>query len=231
MLEIKNIKINHIASAEHKTLVFDASLSVERGQVVLLSGANGSGKSSLLYGIFKHPEYSIESGSMVLDGTDVTNYKTDELARAGMFLAMQHVPEIAGVKLVQFLYKAYKNIHIDNKESIIDFNKKLLGFCEQYDIDKTFLQRDLNVGFSGGEKKQVELLHLLALTPKYALLDEPDSGVDRESIEKILKVITDMSTGDAKTGFIIISHSDAIKSNLKVDQEYIMADGKLGKKI
>ncbi len=227
MLEIKNIKISHIT--ENKNLVSDASICLERGQIVLLSGANGSGKSSFLYGVFKHPDYIIDSGSMILDDIDIINYKTDELARAGMFLAMQHVPEISGVKLVQFLYKAYKYIYIDNKESIIDFNKKLLSYCEVYNIDKKFLQRDLNVGFSGGEKKQVELLHLLALTPKYALLDEPDSGVDKESIDKILKVISDMSTGENKTGFMIISHSDAIKSSLKIDAEYVMSDGRLEK--
>ncbi len=222
-LEIKDLKVKIIDS--EKEIISGASFEVSSGEAIALTGKNGSGKSSLLAAIFKHPNYEIESGQIFLDQKDLSNLKTFEIAKSGLYLSLQHVPEIEGVNLLQFLYRSYKNISEKNNLSVLEFNKELENFCEKYEISKEFLKRDLNVGFSGGEKKQAEMLHLFALKPNFVFMDEIDSGVDKTAIQKVFKIINDFKKEG--TGFCIVSHRENLEDLITLDRVYEMKEGKL----
>ena len=234
-LKIKNLKVKLAESG--KEIISDASFDLKEGEVILLNGENGSGKSSLLSSIFKHPNYNIESGEIILTSpilsegeeeiqTDLINLKTFEIAKNGLYLSLQYVPEIEGVNLLQFLYRSYKNMSEENNLSVLEFNKELENFCDKYEISKEFLKRDLNVGFSGGEKKQAEMLHLFTLAPKFVFMDEIDSGVDKEAIKKVFKIINDFNK-ESGTAFCIISHRENLEDLIKIDRVYEMKEGKL----
>ncbi len=227
-LKIENLKVK--LNEGDKEIISDASFELNAGEIILLNGENGSGKSSLLSAIFKHPNYNIESGEILLDNEgktiDLTNLKTFEIAKHGLYLSLQHVPEIEGVNLLQFLYRSYKNVSEENNLSVLDFNKELQSFCDKYEINQDFLKRDLNVGFSGGEKKQAEMMHLFALKPKFVFMDEIDSGVDKEAIKKVFKIINDFNK-EHGVAFCIISHREKLEDLIKIDRSYEMKDGKL----
>lgn len=225
-LEIKNLKVRLVENK--KEIISEASFRLKEKEIILLNGENGSGKSSLLSAIFKHPNYEIESGEIILEKDkekiNLTNLKTFEIVKLGLYLSLQHVPEIEGVNLFQFLYRSYKNVDEKNNLSILEFNKELENFCSKYDINKEFLKRDLNRGFSGGEKKQAEMLHLFALKPKFVFMDEIDSGVDKEAIKKVFKIINDFNK-EYGTAFCIISHREKLEELIKVDKIYEMELG------
>lgn len=226
-LEIKNLKIKILDS--DKEIIKDASFDMKSSEVISITGKNGSGKSSLLSAIFKHPNYEIESGEIFFkkdnENINLIDLKTFEIAKQGLYLSLQHVPEIEGVNLLQFLYRSYKNVNEENDLSVLDFNKNILEFCKKYEINEEFLKRDLNVGFSGGEKKQAEMLHIFALKPKFVFMDEIDSGVDKEAIKKVFNIINDFKNDEM--AFCIISHRDNLKDLIKIDREYEMSDGEL----
>jgi len=238
-LKIENLQIKLKENGQE--IISEANLEMSAGEIILISGSNGSGKSSFLSAIFKHPQYVIDAGKIILENKniqeinesiDLTDLKTFEIAKQGLYLSLQQVPEIEGVNLLQFLYRAYKNLNskslnnnldknLECDLSILDFNKRLLEFCQKYKINSDFLQRDLNVGMSGGEKKQAEMLHLLALKPKFIFMDEPDSGVDKEAIQKVFAVIQDLQK-DFQIGFCLVSHSQNLDKYIKVDKVYEM---------
>lgn len=226
-LKIKNLKIKIVDSG--KTIIENASLEISKGEVVAITGKNGSGKSSLLSAIFKHPNFEILEGRIILekDGEeiDLTDLRTFEIARQGLYLSLQHVPEIEGVNLLQFLYRSYKNVFPESELGVLDFNKELVAFSKARDIDEGFLKRELNVGFSGGEKKQAEMLHLFALKPKIVFMDEIDSGVDREATKKVFKIINDFRKEG--TAFCLVSHREKLEDLIKLDRDYEMEDNVL----
>jgi Fe-S cluster assembly ATP-binding protein len=239
MLEIKNLKIaiNKEISIEDKNSIFnveniliqDASLTLKEGEIIKLEGANGSGKTTLLSAIFKNPSYKIVDGDIILDNKSVLDLDTHELARLSMYLGLQFIPEISGLSTIKFLYKAYENINKDLEKSklinIVDFKKELEIKCDMFALDKNFLAKDLNVGYSGGEKKQATLIYILALMPKYLFLDEPDSGVDKESVEKIYKVINYMR--DQGSAILITSHNTVIDKHINFDEVYKIENKKI----
>ena len=226
-LEIKNLKIKIID--KDKTIIENASFFIEDGEVISIIGENGSGKSSLLSPIFKHPNFEILGGEIILEDEkeriNILELETFEMVKSGLYLSLQHVPEIEGVNLLQFLYRSYKNVNDNSNLSVLDFNKNILVFCNKYDINTEFLKRDLNVGLSGGEKKQAEMLHLFALSPKFVFMDEIDSGVDRVAIEKVFRIINDFKNNG--TGFCIISHRENLKNLINIDRIYEMKEGEL----
>ncbi len=238
MLEIKNLKVKIKGKSEDKVessfILENINLSMEAGKVYVLDGRNGSGKSSLLSAIMGHPNYEIVEGEIIVTNNDesfsIKNNNVESSAAAGIYMTMQNVPEIEGVTLIQLLHKAVNkkqkrsNSSLEEQKSemnILDLNKKLIKYCEDFDIDKSFISRDLNYKMSGGEKKQAELLHILALAPAYILVDEIDSGVDRESIEKIYKVLKYIQK-ENNSSLLIVSHHTKVGDYLEVEKTYTL---------
>jgi len=216
----KNIQVK----TDGKIVADKISFTIGKGEIHVLMGPNGSGKSSLLNGMFGHPKYEIAKGSIVLDGEDVTHLTTDKKAKRGLFLSMQHLPEVGGVALGTFLYQAHKSL-TGSDISILDFYKQTEEKALALDISKEFLRRGLNTGLSGGEKKQSEILQLMALEPAFAFLDEIDSGVDVDSLQKVFKGINMMR--QAGTGFFLVTHYTKILDHITPDYVHIMKDGRL----
>ncbi len=208
-----------------KTVVDGASFALASGEVHVLMGPNGSGKSSLLNAIMGHPNYKIVGGEIVLDEENITTLATEKKAHAGIFLSLQHLPEIAGVTLTNFLFRAHKSIKPEDEIAPLDFYKLMEGKAKEFGIDPTFLRKQLNTGLSGGEKKQSEVLQLLALEPKFALLDEIDSGVDIDALKRVFTVINALRAKGI--GFLLVTHYSKLLEHITPDQVHIMKDGKI----
>lgn len=201
MLNIKNLNI----SLDGKKLLSDINLNITHGARHLLAGHNGSGKSSLVQTIAGNPAYSVDSGSIIFDGQDITKDNTTTRALLGIFLGAQNVPEIPGLTVLSFLKHscaAHTHFNTGHELSMGDFLQHLESAREQLNIPKDWLNRYINVGFSGGEKKRLMLLQLIMTQPKLAMLDEPDSGADADTQDLIAQTIANMPN----TTFLFISH-------------------------
>ena len=201
MLEIKNLSV----SLNGKKLLSNININIPEKSRCLLSGHNGSGKSTLAQTIAGNPAYSVDSGHIIFDGTDITTENTTTRALRGIFLGAQNVPEILGLTVLSFLKHscaAHTHFNTGQELSMGDFLQKLNATCEQLNIPSQWLNRYVNVGFSGGERKRLMLLQLVMTQPRLAILDEPDSGADNETKDLIARTIHDMPN----TTFIIISH-------------------------
>lgn len=201
MLEIKNLTV----SMDGRELLHDINMHVARGARHLLSGANGSGKSTLVQTIIGNPEYTVNSGKIIFDGKDVTGENTTTRALLGMFIGAQNVPEIPGLTVLSFLkHSCVAHTHFETGRdlSMGDFLQQIESVREQLDIPRDWLNRDINVGFSGGERKRLMLMQLVMTKPKLAILDEPDSGADATTQKQIADTIAAMHD----TTFLFISH-------------------------
>ena len=201
MLEIKNLNV----SFDGRELLHDINLHIARGARHLLSGANGSGKSTLVQTIIGNPEYTIDSGQIIFDGRDITNENTTTRALLGIFIGAQNVPEIPGLTVLSFLKHACAaHAHFDTGRdlSMGEFLNELEMTREKLNIPRDWLNRGINVGFSGGERKRLMLMQLVMTKPKFAILDEPDSGADADTQKQIADTIHDMTD----TTFLFISH-------------------------
>jgi Fe-S cluster assembly ATP-binding protein len=221
-LEIKNITIR----TDNKEVVHDVSMTLEAGTISVLMGPNGSGKSTFTNGIFGHPKYTIAGGTMVLDGEDIAALATEKKAQKGLFLSMQYLPEIGGVTLTSFLHKSYVTLK-GGDISIIDFYDLLEKKANELSIDPSFLSRQVNVGLSGGEKKLSEILQLAVLEPKFAVLDEIDSGVDVDSLRKVFSAISKLA--EKGTGFLLVTHYNALLDHITPNYVHVMKEGRLVK--
>ena len=217
-LEIKNASV----AVSGNKIVSGASLSCHSGEIVLLIGPNGSGKSSLLNSIFGHPRFSFE-GKIILNGSDISQKSTSDKAEMGLFLSLQHAPEIPGVNLLQFLHRAYKIRHGAKDLSVFDFKKKIEEMGEALKINTSFLGREINHKLSGGEKKQSEMLQLAALRPRFAFLDEIDSGVDVGATRIVFETIDFLRKNG--TGFVLVTHNTNIAEHITPDRVYVMKEG------
>ena len=222
MLEIKNLCV----SMNGKPLLKNINMIIKNNARHRLSGHNGSGKSTLVNTIAGDSDYKIDSGEIIFDGKDITNENATTRALLGIFLGAQNVPEIPGLTILSFLkhsMAAHKHFN-DNKELAMgEFLEKLEEAREQLNIPKEWLNRYVNVGFSGGERKRIMLLRLILLQPKLAILDEPDSGADKEVQKQIIDTINKMTN----TTFLFISHQDDFSSKIKISQTTTLSDGKI----
>ena len=212
MLEIKNLCV----SMDGKPLLTDINMVIKKGARYRLAGHNGSGKSTLVNTIAGDPSYKIDSGKIIFNKKDITKESATTRALMGIFLGAQNVPEIPGLTVLSFL-------ETGKELSMGEFLEKLENACEQLDIPKQWLNRYVNTGFSGGERKRIMLLRLILTQPKLAILDEPDSGADKEVQKQIINTINAMKN----TTFLFISHQDNFSSAIKITQTTTLSDGKI----
>lgn len=220
MLEIKNLHVE----VEGKEILKGVNLKLEPGKVHALMGPNGSGKTTLAYVLMGHPKYRVVSGKILFKGEDITNLKPDERARRGLFLSFQHPTEISGVTISKFLRESYKSLK-EKKLSLLEFENLLEEKTELLGIDKKFLFRYLNEGFSGGEKKRTEILQLAVLDPQVAILDETDSGLDIDALRAVAEGINKFMNPNKI--ILIITHYKRILDYVKPDKISIMINGKI----
>lgn len=226
MLTVKNLCV----AISGKDILSDISLSFERGKNYCILGKNGSGKSSLSSVIMGHPAYEVTSGSITLDGEDVLAMEPEERSEKGIFLSFQSITEIKGIKLIEYLRTIY-NIHLGHKKPDTQpltpfvFKRLITPMCEEFDIPLEFLDRDLNVGFSGGERRKIEVLQLKLIEPSYIILDEIDSGLDLDAFRMVAQMLAQFSSPDNTV--IIITHYFTILEHVSVDEVHIMRSGKL----
>ena len=219
LLEIKDLSV----SAEEKEILKGVSLTLSENETHVLMGPNGAGKSTLGSTIMGSPEYTVTKGKILFDGEDITELSADKRAKKGIFLSFQNPIEIPGITLSQFLRNAHEQV-TGKHTKLWDFKKQLKAAMEVLDMDTSYAERDLNAGFSGGEKKKAEILQLLILKPKLAILDETDSGLDVDAVRTVSKGIDEYkrTTGGS---LLVITHNTKILDALKVDKTHILADG------
>ena len=200
-------------------------ISIDSGQIHAIMGPNGSGKSTLAYAIAGHPKYQIDSGSVLLDGEDVLEMSVDERARAGLFLAMQYPVEVPGVSMSNFLRTAAGAVRGEAPQ-IRHWVKEVKQAMTELDIDPSFAERSVNEGFSGGEKKRHEVLQLSLLKPRFAVLDETDSGLDVDALRIVSKGVNDYKAS-SDVGVLLITHYTRILRYIKPDFVHVFVDGRV----
>ena len=221
LLSIKDLSV----SAEEKELLHGISLDLESGETHVLMGPNGAGKSTLGLTVMGSPEYTVTGGKIFFDGEDITNESAYERAKRGIFLSFQNPVEIPGITLSEFLRNSLEQI-TGKHMKLWDFKKKLKAAMELLNMDSAYADRDLNVGFSGGEKKKAEILQLLMLEPKLAILDETDSGLDVDAVKTVSKGINEYKKRTGGTIFVI-THNTRILEALTVDKTHILSAGQI----
>ncbi|KAA1399513.1 Fe-S cluster assembly ATPase SufC [Aeromicrobium ginsengisoli] len=224
-LEIKDLHVSVKTEEGDKEILKGVNLTVNSGEVHAIMGPNGSGKSTLAYSIAGHPKYDVTSGTVTLDGVDILSMTVDQRARAGLFLAMQYPVEVPGVSVANFLRTAKTAIDGEAPKLrtwVKDVNEAL----ERVTLDKEFAQRSVNEGFSGGEKKRHEIAQLELLNPKFAVLDETDSGLDIDALRVVSDGVNRYSTqGDR--GVLLITHYTRILQYIKPDYVHVFVAGRL----
>lgn len=221
-LEIKDLHV----SIEDKEILKGVNLTINTGEIHAIMGPNGTGKSTLSSAIMGHPSYEVTQGEVLLDGVNILELDVDERAKAGLFLAMQYPSEITGVTNADFMRSAINAKREEGQEiNLMQFIKKLDKQMDFLDIDKDMAQRYLNEGFSGGEKKRNEILQLMMLEPKFAILDEIDSGLDIDALKVVSKGINQMR--GEEFGALMITHYQRLLNYITPDKVHVMYGGKL----
>lgn len=210
-----------------KEVVKGVNLEIRKGERHALMGLNGSGKSSLANALAGHPLYMITSGQAYLDNRNLLEMDATERARAGLFLAFQYPLAIPGVTVANFLRSALKSLTNDNEEVMRGFRKEIKDKFKLLDIDENFATRYLNDGFSGGEKKRLEILQMAMLKPKMAILDETDSGLDIDALKIVSKGINASFNDDS--GLLLVTHYQRILNYVRPDYVHVMLDGRIVK--
>ncbi len=219
LLAVKNLHVN----VGDKEILHGVNLEVGRGEVHVLMGPNGTGKSTLGYAIAGNPRYEVTEGELIFEGENITELAVNERAKKGIFLSFQNPLEVPGVTLSAFIRSAleYKT---GKRMRLFEYQKKLLETMKLLAMDESYAERDLNVGFSGGEKKKAEILQLLMLEPSLAILDETDSGLDVDAVRTVSNGIR-LYQERCKGSLLIITHSTKILEALHVDVTHIMENG------
>src|SRR5215467_1032366 len=225
-LEIRDLHVSVTdAAGESLEVLRGANLTISSGETHAIMGPNGSGKTTLAYAIAGHPKYTVTQGSITLDGEDVLAMSVDARARAGLFLAMQYPVEVPGVSVSNFLRTAITAVR-GEAPKIRTFGKELREAMESLAMDSSFAQRNLNEGFSGGEKKRHEILQLELLNPKIAILDETDSGLDIDALKVVAEGINRFAAGEGH-GVLLITHYTRILRYVKPDFVHVFVGGRI----
>jgi Fe-S cluster assembly ATP-binding protein len=224
MLEVKNLNV----SIGDKKILKDFNLTVRDGEVAALMGPNGTGKSTLSYVCAGHPGYEVESGEILLNGTNLLDLDPDVRAAQGLFLAFQYPIEIPGVATMTFLkaaLNAQRKQRGEDELSTPDFMKRVRGAADKLGIKSDMLKRALNVGFSGGEKKRMDILQMALLEPAFGILDETDSGLDIDALRIVAEGVNALRT--PKRGFLVITHYQRVLEYIVPDTVHVMAGGRI----
>ncbi len=226
MLEVKNLTV----SIDGRTILEDLNLTVEDGEVAAIMGPNGTGKSTLAYVIAGRKDYAVEAGEIRLDGVDLLELEPDVRAAHGLFLAFQYPLEIPGVATMTFLKAAMNAQRKQRGEPELttpDFMKRVKGAAQKLEIKQDMLKRALNVGFSGGEKKRMDILQMALLEPSFAVLDETDSGLDIDALRTVANGVNALRS--EKRSFLIITHYQRLLDYIAPDTVHVMARGRIMK--
>jgi Fe-S cluster assembly ATP-binding protein len=225
VLEIRDLHVSIATDAGPKPILKGVDLIINEGEIHAVMGPNGSGKSTLAYTIAGHPRYQVDDGAITLDGEDVLAMSVDERARAGMFLAMQYPVEIPGVTVSNFLRTAKTAID-GQAPAIRSWIKDLRTHMTDLRMDPTFAERNVNEGFSGGEKKRHEIMQLELLKPKFAVLDETDSGLDVDAL-KVVSEGVNRAKANTGLGILLITHYTRILRYIQPDFVHVFVDGRI----
>lgn len=224
MLTIKNL----IASTENKEILKGVNLTIKSGEIHAIMGPNGAGKTTLAMTLMGHPGYKlrIKNSELRINRENIIKAKPEVRARHGLFVAFQQPTEVTGVSVLAFLRTAYKSLHPKENIPLSEFKKQVALALEKVHLDENFMQRYLNEGFSGGEKKRMEVAQLIVLQPKFAILDEIDSGLDVDSLRFVAKTLRGIAKKH-KMGILLITHYQRILHHLKPDYVHVLVDGKI----
>ncbi|MBQ1628018.1 MAG: Fe-S cluster assembly ATPase SufC [Treponema sp.] len=223
LLDVQNISV----SVEDKQVLKNLSLNINAGEVHVLLGPNGAGKSTLGNVLMGNPVYNLTDGKIFFNGEDITGESVDKRAKSGMFISFQNPLEIQGISLETFIRSAIQQ-RTGERVKLFQFQKELQANMKLLNMDDSYAKRDLNVGFSGGERKKSEILQLLMLKPKFAILDETDSGLDVDAVRTVSKGIEEYQKSQ-NGGLLIITHSTRILESLKVDYVHVLVKGSIVK--
>lgn len=221
LLDIQNIFVN----IDSKKVLNGLNLQINKGETHVLMGPNGAGKSTLGNTLMGNPIYNLESGKIIFDGQDISELTTDKRAKLGMFLSFQNPLEVPGISVESFIRSSLQQM-TGERVNLFKFQKSLKATMELLNMNESYASRDLNVGFSGGERKKSEILQLLMLNPKFAILDETDSGLDVDAVRTVSNGIQEYKKRQDGT-LLIITHSTRILESLHVDYTHILVNGKI----
>ena len=224
-LEIKNLHVSVETNEGDKPILHGVDLTINKGEIHAIMGPNGSGKSTLAYALAGHPKYKITEGEILLDGEDIVELEIDERPRAGIFLAMQYPVEVPGVTVTNFLRTAKTAID-GEAPALRSWVGDLKEAMTKLRMEDDFAQRDLNTGFSGGEKKRNEILQMKLLKPKFAVLDETDSGLDVDALRVVSEGVNSIHE-ETEVGIALITHYTRILQYIKPDFVHVFVDGKV----
>lgn len=222
LLEIKDLKV----SVDDNVILNGLNLSVGKGEVHVLLGPNGAGKSTLVNTIMGHPQYHVDKGTILFEGNDITHAPVNERAKAGLFLSFQNPEEVPGITLESFM-RTSRNAVTGEPVKLFAYKKELREKMDELNMSSEYASRYLNVGFSGGEKKKSEILQMLMLNPKLAILDETDSGLDVDAVRIVSQGVEKYK--NSENSLLIITHNTKILEYLQVDTVHVLMDGRIVK--
>ena len=225
-LVINDLHVDVLTEEGPKQILKGVNLTINPGEVHAIMGPNGSGKSTLANTLMANPEYEVTGGSIRYKGDDITDWPTDVRAKAGMFLAFQYPQEIPGVSVIQFLRQAAsarKGIDL----SVLELRLASMEWMKRLGMDSSFVDRYLNEGFSGGEKKRNEILQMAVLEPELAILDETDSGLDIDALRTVARGIREIREDRAELGIVLITHYQRLLDELAPDHVHILVEGRI----